>query len=72
MFKSEFGLILGWWNLCYLDRNDIDKYLIGAQLSLVENGCIILAEPISKQNRVNNYNGQSMGMRTSKFYEDIF
>jgi hypothetical protein len=55
--KNKFGLIIGWWNLSYLDKNEMNSYIMGAISSLVENGCIIFTEPISIKNRVNIHNG---------------
>jgi hypothetical protein len=56
-FEGKFGLVLGWWNLCYLTQIDIEDYLNGARLSLSNNGCIILAEPISEITTNNTHNG---------------
>jgi hypothetical protein len=59
LLANKFGLILGWWNLCYLNDKDMGKYLKGANISLISGGCIILTEPILDENcsQSNNHNG---------------
>ena len=43
---KRLGLVVGWWNLCYLELKDIKRYLKGVKSTLVKDGCIVLAEPV--------------------------
>ena len=37
-FSNSVNIIAGWWNLCYLPDDDINKYLEGAKIALSKKG----------------------------------
>ena len=44
--EQDFGLILGWWCLCYLPADKVAKLLVGARNSLKKPGYLVFAEPV--------------------------
>lgn len=81
-FLNKVSCCICWWNACYLKESELKPYffsmilalrcdkgkeMLGTALSF--NGYIILAEPIGDQCEKNDFQGQSMVIRTAEFYE---
>ena len=76
--KNKIGLIMGWWCLCYLSTDKIEKLLyhtINAMQRNDHTSYILLAEPVHSNEEKDYFNktyGQSMVIRSINFYKNLF
>ena len=58
--------MLGWWNLCYLNDQDIENYINGVKLCIKPKGYIIFCEPTADVTKMIRPMGDYCMLRSQK------
>jgi hypothetical protein len=58
--------VLGWWNLCYLDDQEIQNYIDGLKICIKSKGYIIFCEPTADITHMIEPMGDKCVLRSQK------